>query len=97
MLRLGARPGTRHREPPYAAMPARVPAAAVVWWWRWRGITVYPGRGAGWYEGGVRRQCEAVSEERLAGRLEKVTDRLAADAGNMERSGTELIGYFLSP
>jgi hypothetical protein len=58
MLRLGARPGTRHREPPYAAMPARVPAAAVVWWWRWRGITVYPGRGAGdrwravWYEAG---------------------------------------------
>jgi|HubBroStandDraft_6_1064221.scaffolds.fasta_scaffold296365_2 hypothetical protein len=47
--------------------------------------------------GGVRRQCEAVSEERLASRLEKVTDRLAADAGNMERSGTELIGYFLSP
>jgi hypothetical protein len=45
----------------------------------------------------VRRQCEAVSEERLASRLEKVTDRLAADAGNMERSGTELIGYFLSP
>ena len=34
------------------------------------GVTVYPGRFAGdrwratWYEGGVRRQCQAVSEER---------------------------------
>ena len=67
------------------------------------GITVYPARGAGdrwravWYEGGVRRQCEAVSEERLAARLEKVSARLAADAGNMERPGAELIAYFLSP
>jgi hypothetical protein len=50
-----------------------------------------------WYEGGVRRQCQAVSEERLAAKLEKVTWRLAADAGNMERPGAELIAYFLSP
>jgi hypothetical protein len=54
------------------------------------GITVYPGPGAGdrwravWYEGGVRRQCQAVSEERLSARLEKVSGRLGADAGNME-------------
>jgi integrase len=44
----------------------------------------------------LRRQCEAVSEERLAARLEKVTERLAADAPNMLRSGGELIGYYLS-
>ena len=57
------------------------------------GVTVYSAREAGdrwravWYEGGVRRQCQAVSEERLAAKLEKVTWRLAADAGNMERPG----------
>jgi integrase len=67
------------------------------------GITVYPGRWVGdrwratWYEGGVRRQCQAASEERLAARLEKVSARLGADAANMERSGAELIAYFLSP
>ena len=50
------------------------------------GITVYPAREgqdrwrAVWYENGSRRQCEAVSGERLAARLEKVTERLAADA-----------------
>jgi hypothetical protein len=38
MLRPG--PGARHRGPPCAGMPARVPAGTVVWWWRWRGITV---------------------------------------------------------
>jgi hypothetical protein len=57
------------------------------------GITVYPARWAGdrwravWYEGGVRRQCQAVSEERLAAKLEKVSGRLGADAPNMERTG----------
>jgi hypothetical protein len=67
------------------------------------GVTVYPARWEGdrwratWYEGGVRRQCQAASEERLAARLEKVSARLAADAANMECSGAELIGYFLSP
>jgi hypothetical protein len=51
-----------------------------------RGITVYPARRQGgrwravWYEGGERQQCESVSEDRLAGKLEKVTERLAADA-----------------
>jgi hypothetical protein len=67
------------------------------------GITVYPARWPGdrwratWYEGGVRRQCQAASEERLAARPEKVSARLAADAANMERSGAELIAFFLSP
>ena len=66
-------------EPPCAGMPARATrgngrvVVEVV-----GGITVYPARWAGdrwravWYEGGVRRQCEAASEERLAARLEKV-------------------------
>ena len=56
------------------------------------GITVYPARGAGdrwratWYENGQRRQCQAVSEERLAVKLEKVSERLAADAYGAERT-----------
>jgi Phage integrase family len=67
------------------------------------GITVYPARVEGgrwravWYENGRRRQCEAVSEDRLAARLEKVSERLAADAPNMERPGADLIAYYLSP
>jgi len=65
------------------------------------GITVYPAREgqdrwrAVWYENGSRRQCEAVSGERLAARLEKVTERLAADAPNMERTGADLIAHYL--
>jgi integrase len=50
-----------------------------------------------WYEGGRRRQCQAVSEERLAVMLEKVAERLAAGALNMERPGAELITFYLSP
>jgi integrase len=67
------------------------------------GITVYPAREEGgrwravWYENGERRQCEAVTEEKLAIKLEKVTERLAADAPNMERPGADLIAYYLSP
>ena len=57
------------------------------------GITVYPAREekgrwrAVWYEDGQRRQCEASSEDKLAAKLEKVTERLAADAPNMKRPG----------
>jgi integrase len=67
------------------------------------GITVYPARDgqdrwrAVWYENGTRRQCEAISEERLAARLEKVTERLAADAPDMERTGADLIAHYLNP
>jgi integrase len=50
-----------------------------------------------WYEGGRRRQCEAASEERLAARVEKIVDRLAADAPGMDRPGAELLAYYLSP
>ena len=54
------------------------------------GITVYPAREeqgrwrAVWYENGERQQCEAASEEKLAAKLEKVTERLEADAPNMK-------------
>src|ERR1035438_5693976 len=53
------------------------------------GITVYPARRAGdrwravWHEDGRRRQCESVSEEGLAAKLAKVSERLAADAPNL--------------
>ena len=55
---------------------------------RWRAV---------WYEDGERQQCESVSEEKLAARLEKVTERLAADAPNMKRPGADLIAYYLDP
>jgi hypothetical protein len=67
------------------------------------GITVYPARFDGdrwravWYEDGERQQCEAVSEDRLALKLEKVTERLAADAPNMRRPGADLIAWYLNP
>jgi integrase len=67
------------------------------------GVVVYPARGPGdrwravWYEGGARRQCESVTEDGLAGRLEKVMERLAADAPNLERAGSDLVGFYLSP
>jgi hypothetical protein len=50
------------------------------------GITVYPAREehgrwrAVWHESGQRRQCEAATEQKLAAKLEKVTERLQADA-----------------
>ena len=67
------------------------------------GITVYPAREehgrwrAVWYENGQRQQCEAPTEEKLAARLEKVTERLAADAPNMKQPGAALIAHYLDP
>jgi integrase len=68
-----------------------------------QGITVYPARCEGgrwravWYEpDGSRGQCQSVSEHGLAVKLEKVTERLAADVPNVLRSGLELIAYYLS-
>jgi integrase len=66
------------------------------------GITVYPAREeqgrwrAVWHENGQRQQCEAASEEKLAARLAKVTERLEADAPNMTLRGADLIAYYLS-
>ena len=67
------------------------------------GIAVYPAREdhgrwrAVWYEDGERQQCEAATEEKLAARLEKVTERLQADAPDMKRSGADLIAHYLDP
>ena len=47
------------------------------------GITVYPAREergrwrAVWYENGQRQQCEAVTEDRLAARLDKVAEQVS--------------------
>jgi len=67
------------------------------------GITVYPARFDGdrwravWHENGERQQCESVQEATLAVKLEKVTERLAADAPNMKRPGADLIAHYLDP
>jgi integrase len=67
------------------------------------GITVYPARSEGgrwravWYEAGERQQCEAPTEEKLTPKLEKVTERLQADAPNMRRPGADLIAHYLDP
>ena len=66
------------------------------------GVTVYPPQRDGepwravWVENGRRRFREAVTEEKLAGKLEMVTERLRADAPNMERPGSDLIAWYLS-
>jgi hypothetical protein len=65
------------------------------------GITVYLPRGeqgrwrAVWHENG-QQQCEATSEDKLAARLAKVTERLQADAPNITLRGADLIAYYLS-
>jgi integrase len=67
------------------------------------GITAYPAREekgrwrAVWHENGQRQQCEAGTQEKLTAKLEKVTERLAADAPNMKRCGADLIRHFLDP
>jgi len=67
------------------------------------GITVYPARSEGgrwratWHEAGQRQQCEAATGEKLAARLEKVAERLAAGAPNMTRPGASLIAHYLDP
>jgi hypothetical protein len=67
------------------------------------GITVYPDREekgrwrAVWYEDGKRQQCEAGTEQKLAAKLEKVTERLEADAPSMKLAGSALIAHYLNP
>jgi integrase len=67
------------------------------------GITVYPARGeqgrwrAVWHEDGARQQCEAATEQKLAAKLEKVTERLQVGAPGMKRSGADLIAWYLGP
>jgi hypothetical protein len=50
-----------------------------------------------WYEKGQRRQYEAATEDRLAARLDKVAERLATGASNLERPGADLVAFYLSP
>jgi integrase len=67
------------------------------------GITVYPPRGTGgrwravWHEDGDRKQCESVSEEKLAARLQKIRQRIAMGASNTARPGADLIAWYLNP
>jgi integrase len=67
------------------------------------GITVYPPRQEGgrwravWHEEGERQQCESVSEEKLATKLEKVRQRLSTCAANMTKPGADLIAWYLNP
>jgi hypothetical protein len=55
---------------------------------RWRAV---------WYEDGERQQCESVSEDKLAAKLEKARQRLAMGAANMTKPGAELIVWYLNP
>lgn len=68
-----------------------------------QGITVYPPRAEGgrwravWRENGKRRQAEAVRADKLAAKLEPVQRRLALGARNTERTGRDLIDWYLDP
>ena len=67
------------------------------------GILVYPpgGRGEPWRavftENGQRKYRQGATEAKLAAKLEKVRERLQADAANMERPGADLIKHYLDP
>ncbi len=67
------------------------------------GIVVYPPEeeGVPWRavftENGQRRYRQAMTEAGLAVRLDKVIERLAAGAPNMERPGADLISHYLDP
>jgi hypothetical protein len=67
------------------------------------GILVYPpgAEGEPWRavftENGQRKYRQGATEAKLAEKLEKVTERLRADAANMERPGADLIAHYLDP
>ncbi len=67
------------------------------------GTTVYPPRQDGgrwravWHEDGERKQCESVSQDKLAAKLDKVRQRLSTGAANMTRPGADLIAWYLNP
>ena len=50
-----------------------------------------------WYENGRRRFRQAMTEAKLAAKLAKVTERLRAEAPDMERPGADLIAHYLDP
>jgi hypothetical protein len=67
------------------------------------GILVYPPEtdGEPWRavftENGQRKYRQGATEAKLAGKLEKVKERLQANAANMERPGADLIRHYLDP
>ena len=67
------------------------------------GILVYPPEtdGEPWRavftENGQRKYRQGATEAKLAAKLEKVRERLQADAANMERPGADLIRHYLDP
>ena len=67
------------------------------------GILVYPPEAGGepwravFTENGQRKYRQGATEAKLAAKLEKVTERLQADAANMERPGADLIAHYLDP
>ena len=67
------------------------------------GILVYPPKAEGepwravFTENGQRRYRQGATEAKLAEELEKVKERLQADAANMERPGADLIVHYLDP
>jgi hypothetical protein len=67
------------------------------------GILVYPPEidGEPWRavftENGQRKYRQGATEAKLAEKLEKVKERLQADAANMERPGADLIKRYLNP
>jgi hypothetical protein len=67
------------------------------------GILVYPPETGGepwravFTENGQRKYRQGATEAKLAAKLEKVRERLQADAANMERPGAALIKHYLDP
>jgi integrase len=67
------------------------------------GILVYPPEADGepwratFTENGQRKFRQGATEAKLAEKLEKVRERLSADAANMERPGADLIAHYLDP
>jgi hypothetical protein len=67
------------------------------------GILVYPPETGGepwravFTENGQRKYRHGATEAKLAAKLEKVKERLQADAANMERPGADLIAHYLDP
>ena len=67
------------------------------------GILVYPPEADGepwravFTENGQRRYRQGATEAKLAEKLEKVRERLQADAASMERPGADLIRHYLDP
>ena len=67
------------------------------------GILVYPPEAGGepwravFTENGQRKYRQGATGAKLAAKLEKVAERLRADAVNMERPGADLIAHYLSP